>query len=66
MLRSCVSWRVPRLSFLPITLIGRFVFLLRGTVLMFRYRSNDFLRRVARGFFEVGEWKSRRRSYACV
>jgi hypothetical protein len=23
MLRFCVSWRVPRLSFLPITVIGR-------------------------------------------
>jgi hypothetical protein len=58
MLRFCVSWRVPRLSFLPITLIGRFVFFLRGTVLMFRYPSNDFDRRVAGGFLAVGEWKS--------
>jgi hypothetical protein len=58
MLRFCVSWRVPRLSFLPITVIGRVALLGGDTVPMCRYPSNDFLRRVARGFLEVGEWKS--------
>jgi hypothetical protein len=66
MLRFCVSWRVPRLSFLPITVIGRFVFLLRGTVLVIRYRSNDSDRRGDGGFLEVGEWKSWRRHVSAM
>jgi len=66
MLRSCVSWRVPRLSFLPITVIGRSVYLLRVTVPMFRYPSNHFDRRVARGFLAVGEWKSCRRHVSAL
>ena len=58
MLRSCVSWRVPRLSVLPITVIDCVVLLGGGTVPMFRYPSNDFDRRAAGGFLAVGELKS--------
>ena len=66
MLRACVSWRVPRLSFLPITVIDCFVLLGGGTVPMFRYPSNHFDRRGARGFLEVGELKSCRRHVSAL
>jgi len=66
MLRFCVSWRVPRLSFLPITVIGCLVLLGGDTVPMFRYPSNHFDRRGARGFVAVGEWKSFRRHVSAL